>query len=64
MFEAPLTTCTGARSMVWASIRASAVRKASHAEQSAPPEGTMIELLPLGLRWKSRSHISMQAGSC
>lgn len=45
-----LHTCTGGLSEVCASILAKTLRNASHAEQSAPPEGTMIELLPLGLQ--------------
>ena len=32
--------------MARASIRAKALRNASHAEQSAPPEGTIMELRP------------------
>ena len=36
--------------MARASIRASTLRNASHAEQSAPPEGTIMELRPRGLR--------------
>ena len=43
------STCTGGLSNVWASMRARALRNASQAEQSTPPEGTMIELFPLGL---------------
>ena len=48
------STCTGGLSKVWASMRARALRNASQAEQSTPPEGTMIELFPLGLQQEER----------
>lgn len=42
--------------MVRDSIRARTLRNASHAEQSAPPDGTIIELRPRGLQ----QHLSIQ----
>ena len=43
--------------MVRDSMRARTLRNASHAEQSAPPDGTIIELRPRGL-WH---HLAIQA---
>lgn len=40
--------------IVRASIRARTPRNASHAEQSAPPDGTIIELRPRGLQIQPR----------
>ena len=42
--------------MVRDSIRARTLRNASHAEQSAPPDGTIIELRPRGLQ----QHLALQ----
>ena len=42
--------------MVRDSMRARTLRNASHAEQSAPPDGTIIELRPRGLQ----QHLELQ----